>query len=924
MTNFRCQVRTNMGCGGSTEQKPTSGGSTKAPAAAVANNTAAPAAPATDIPEEKRQSSAAKKSTGNRKTAPKAEKDGGGKRRLAVTTDYQEDDENEEDFKFTPVEKSDEDKEKIREALGSSFLFKTLEENLLKDIIDAMDCVQISAGQTVIKQGDNGDYFYVIKTGSYEVFLKTQEAPVVTMEFPAVFGELALMYGSPRAATIKAAEDGSVWRVERGVFRGIVLNSPVSKLVRFIRGVPVLQKCTEKEITDIAMKLENESYKEGEIVASFPDKFYIVREGTVSVQKKREKDTEEVQRLQSKDFFGDRELISGQGGETYVAAKGGCKVLCFSKKDFQAAYPSLSEPLNDYLKLNTLRNIQILKDVSESQLEEVVDSFKTETYTKGMNIITQGKVGHRFYILQKGTVTVRVDGTDVASLGSYSFFGERSLLNDDLTAADIIADSDDVTVLSLERDSFDVLLGPLKEIIAKQNKIRMLKKVGILKPLSDAELEALSDALLVVTYNDGEAIILEGSKGHTFFMLKSGTVKVWKDDNPDKELVRLQKGTFFGEKALLDDEPRAANITAVGQVECFTIDRADFDKHLGSLRDIMNVHAQKLQRQKVEKGIRFEDLQEVATLGSGAFGLVSLVKDKKSNTTFALKAINKKYVQKTRTQAQLRREVLVLGEVDNPFLMHLVKTFRDARRVYFLIEPLLGGELFSHLADVNNFTEDRARFYAACVLMGLSCLHEKGIIYRDLKLENLLLDRKGYVKIVDFGFAKKLKQNELTYTLCGTPDYLAPEVLRGTGHGKGADYWSLGVLIYEMIMGYTPFGADDDSEICRNILSGMIDFEDGRITKEAKDLIRKLLNRDPRGRLGCGKSGVKALMQHPWFSKIDWIKLGKQQIPAPFTPDVEDEYDVSNFDEVDDSSMHTEDSEPCEDKMLDAVFGADF
>jgi serine/threonine protein kinase len=148
----------------------------------------------------------------------------------------------------------------------------------------------------------------------------------------------------------------------------------------------------------------------------------------------------------------------------------------------------------------------------------------------------------------------------------------------------------------------------------------------------------------------------------------------------------------------------------------------------------------------------------------------------------------------------------------------------------------------------------------------------------------------------------------------------APEILKGTGHNNGADYWSLGVLIYEMLFGYTPFGSDDDSEICRNILSGSLQFE-GKLSKEGKELIKKLLNRDCRQRLGMGKQGVKEIFKHPWFSSLDWAGLEKHTIPAPFIPDVRDDLDVSNFDEVEEENLHKTDGGHCSDKTLDAVFG---
>eukprot|EP00242_Pyramimonas_sp_CCMP2087_P014665 CAMPEP_0198203120 /NCGR_PEP_ID=MMETSP1445-20131203/6372_1 /TAXON_ID=36898 /ORGANISM="Pyramimonas sp., Strain CCMP2087" /LENGTH=907 /DNA_ID=CAMNT_0043874371 /DNA_START=201 /DNA_END=2924 /DNA_ORIENTATION=+ len=840
------------------------------------------------------------------------------RRRLAITTDFNEADDETEVFVHKVIEKSDEDKQRILYALSENFLFKALEGKLQRDITHAMELFPVSAGTTVITQGEKGDYFYIANSGSYAVRLKGNDAPVATLEYPSLFGELALMYSSPRAATVEATTAGNLWRVDRATFRGILLRSAAARLVRFLRAVPVFQKFSEHALTEMTRSLEYRSFPEGTTITENANRFFIIRNGTVSVQDKNPKRGSEPKKLLMKTFFGDRELLSGQSDHVYVAGSGGCKLLALSPANFEKQLSMLRAPLLDHLKYHTLKGIELLQDITEEQLSEVVDCFHEKTFKKGEYIITQGRAGAEFHILQKGKVKVLVDGKEVAGLGAYTYFGERSLLNDELTAADIVVESDEVSVLSLERAAFNLLLGPLQDIILKQKTLRLLKSVPILQMLSARELEVLAQVLKVQMFESGASILKQGEAGHTFYLIRTGEVSVTKNSEPSKELLRLKKSSFFGEKALLEEEPRAANITAVGRVECYTIERDDFTKHLGNLKDMLAVHAQKMQRVEKEKNIRMEDLQEVSMLGSGAFGLVYLVRHKVTGVTYAMKAINKRYVMKTRTQTQVKREVLFLGEVDSPFVLHLVKTFRDESRVYMLLEPLLGGELFSHLSDTTTFAESRARFYAASILLGLNHMHERGIIYRDLKLENVLLDRKGHVKIVDFGFAKKLKKDEYTYTLCGTPDYLAPEILKGTGHNRGADYWSFGVLVYEMIIGHTPFYSHDDSEICRKILSSSVTF-DGKISKEAKDFVRQLLNRDPKTRLGMGKKGSQAIMSHPWFTGFDWMALESGRMKAPFVPDVENDMDVSNFEEVPED-MHVADRVPCADKVLDSVF----
>ena len=203
------------------------------------------------------------------------------------------------------------------------------------------------------------------------------------------------------------------------------------------------------------------------------------------------------------------------------------------------------------------------------------------------------------------------------------------------------------------------------------------------------------------------------------------------------------------------------------------------------------------------KPLKLSDLRIVATLGVGGFGRVELVQiagDTK-NRSFALKQMKKSQIVETRQQQHIMSEKEIMEESDCGFIVKLYKTFKDRKYLYMLMESCLGGELWTILRDRGNFDDGTTRFYTACVIEAFEYLHSRGIIYRDLKPENLLLDGEGYVKLVDFGFAKKLQVGRKTWTFCGTPEYVAPEVILNKGHDISADYWSLGVLMFELLTG---------------------------------------------------------------------------------------------------------------------------
>ena len=215
------------------------------------------------------------------------------------------------------------------------------------------------------------------------------------------------------------------------------------------------------------------------------------------------------------------------------------------------------------------------------------------------------------------------------------------------------------------------------------------------------------------------------------------------------------------------------------------------------------------------------------------------------------------------------------------------------------LEFINGGELFSHLRREGRFSNDASKFYTMEIVLAFEYLHSMFIVYRDLKPENLLIEQSGHLKITDFGFAKVVQDR--TWTLCGTPEYLAPEIIQSKGHGKSVDWWALGVLIFEMLAGYPPFYDENPFGIYQKILGAKIDFPRHFDTK-AKDLIKKLLTHDRTKRLGCLKGGAESIKTHKWFGRINWDAVGQKKIEPPFLPEVTSEMDTSNFDPYPDSA----------------------
>ncbi|WPH05045.1 Hypothetical protein R9X50_00794400 [Acrodontium crateriforme] len=319
------------------------------------------------------------------------------------------------------------------------------------------------------------------------------------------------------------------------------------------------------------------------------------------------------------------------------------------------------------------------------------------------------------------------------------------------------------------------------------------------------------------------------------------------------------------------------------------------------------------------KVLRKDDFDLIKTLGTGTFARVWLTRlanngntnGKKNNgdtpaasKVFALKILRKVDVIRLKQVEHVRNERNVLAAVaGHPFITTLVASFQDTNALYMLLEFCPGGEVFSYLRRARRFNEPTSQFYAAEIVLILEFLHEnQGVAYRDLKPENILIDADGHLKLVDFGFAKKIESRE-TYTLCGTPEYLAPEVIRNTGHGLAVDWWAFGILIYEFLVGQPPFWDQNPMKIYEQIVEGKIRYPSA-MSGNARDIIGKLCTVDVTKRLGNIQGGASTVKAHPWFSHIDWDALYHRKMQGPIVPHLKSADDTRNFDEYDAEPVH--------------------
>lgn len=366
-----------------------------------------------------------------------------------------------------------------------------------------------------------------------------------------------------------------------------------------------------------------------------------------------------------------------------------------------------------------------------------------------------------------------------------------------------------------------------------------------------------------------------GDEAHgdaSLYLVNSGRASVSEDGTK----ATFRSGSYFGASVSARDTFRG-NISFLEESVCGVIPVSEIYAVLNKSED---------SKPKIGK-INLFDLKRFKRLGKCSFGKVFLVTTNDDNTPYALKVMNKAFIHRKKQTTFVLGERAVMSELDHPFLMSLVTAFQDDYSLYMLLGVCSGGELYAVMskAEGRRLSQRSVRFYTACILDGLAYMHSKNICHRDLKAENVMLDKDGYCVIIDFGFAKKVDHK--TFTLCGTPFYLAPEALLSKGYDKGVDYWAMGVILYEMLIGCEPFYAMDEMGLYRQICEFNYYIPDF-VKDGAANLINRIFKKAKK-RIGCLVGGVRDIRDHKFFSKTDWDRLAKKTVAdVPWVPGSEE------------------------------------
>jgi len=587
-------------------------------------------------------------------------------------------------------------------------------------------------------------------------------------------------------------------------------------------------------------------------------------------------------------------------------------------------------------------------DLAVDRLTEV----PARCFEKGEYIFREGDRWTDWYVINTGAVRLQTRNKDRkrVELGPGECFGELAILYNCRRPATAIA-LQDSTIFHINGMIFkELFLKPSPKVA------QFIKTAPLFKRMNFEDRRLLSRQLSMVRYKPGDVITREGDKPKAMFVVYEGEVDTVNDEK--KSLWGLVKGQHFGARPYtlgkrhqfttiaskngttvlrfdfpalrsqsgmefwdilrkipgVDTDERVepalpqenekdlkiVDVSTLAETKHYSSFKPQESKVLISNRDEEELTRlwRKYKRRDKDpsdnrKDIDFASLELCGVLGKGSYGVVQLMYDQKEDETYARKRIPKKKLDKDYKLLHVLWEKEVMLRLDSQFIVRLFATNEDRENIYFYMEPVLGGGFFSLLQEHVMFSEKpHAIFYAGCVVSALEHIHSKKIVFRDLKPENLLIDINGYLKLCDFGFAKII--HDRSFSMLGTPEYLAPEMFGNRGHDRAYDWWTFGVFIFEILNGQTPFYDDDQHVVKSNIKNVRYEFGFGW-SKAVTDLIKRLLVFKPENRLGMSKKHGEGVGDHAWFKSLDWRRLRDRSLKPPIMPKVRNNKDLSNF-----------------------------
>ena len=765
-----------------------------------------------------------------------------------------------------------EDYELLYDIISKHFFLQTLNHQAKEEIIISMSLYSIKEGKTLYSQGCPGYYWYIVNSGELNKLMN--DKIVKKLIRGNSFGEKSIMNGAPRSTSVVAVTDCKLWVLKRSIFKKIlefIFTCNYEQNMKFLDGLNMPLDTTFKSI--MANNLIQEIYlkgqyicKEGELAGCM----YIIKDGEVECIK----GDKVIRTLKKGDNFGQKALLEGDIRSLDVKAKTDCKIYSISSEFFRNQFgENFREQLYFNFITSAFMNSKVLIDINSKMISKTFKYFSFRSlknneivYPKGHNILEKLCVVIEGNIVDKKINKIEAKRNEILYEKNLSE-GSSELLKNNLIA------EPDCILAEIDFNKFKELLGgDLKTAQVKSNQLNSIDNIPLFRILSDDKKEFLQNNLKIEKFQNGKKIITQGDIGDKLFIIKEGRVDFFVNS---RYIRSLNDGEEFGAKSLiLSSDKRTATAISNGEVYCYTLTAAVFKSILEP--SLYEYFLNKIYLE--DNTIELKDLDNVKELGSGNFGCVNLVKNKKNKQLYAIKALNLEQIKKENLQACVELEKNVLLKIDHPFIMKMVKYLKNENYIFFINEYINGKELWEVIRDIGLLNKEQTQFYGASILLAIDYLHKQKIIYRDIKPENVMVNTKGYIKIIDFGTVKEIQDR--TSTIIGTSHYMAPEVSRGEGYSFQVDIWSIAICMYEFFCGKLPFGEEyeDPMDIYTAVSQEELTFPQFVNDEKFMKLMIKMLKKNPTHRLWK----FKQIKEDPYFSNFDWNKLISLSYPPPY------------------------------------------
>ena len=765
-----------------------------------------------------------------------------------------------------------EDYDLIYDIISKHFFLQTLNHQAKDEIIISMSLYSVKEGKTLYSQGFSGNYWYIVNSGELERFHNNKL--IGKLSRGDSFGERALMNGAPRSNTVIAKTDCKLWVLKRQVFRKIlefIFTSNYEENMKFLDGINMPLDATFKSI--MANNLMQEIYLKGQFICKEGELgscMYIIKDGEVECLK----GDKVIRTLKKGDNFGQKALLEGGIRSLDVKAKTDVKIYSISTEFFKNQF---GENFREQLYFNFVNtSFALSKTFSEINRKIISKSFKLFKFRSLKNnelVYPKGQpISEKLCVVLEGNIVDKKINKVEAKRYEILYEKQLSEGSTEVIKNNLLAEPDCI-IAEVEFDKFkEILGGDLKTAQTKSNQLTSFGNIPLFRILSDEKIEFLQNNLKVEKFQNGKKIINQGDIGDKLFIIKQGRVDFFVNS---RYIRSLNDGEEFGARSLiLTSDKRTATAIANGEVYCYTLTAKVFKSILEP--NLYEYFTNKIYLE--DNTIELKDLDNIKELGSGSFGCVNLVKNKKNKYTYAIKALDLEQIKKENLESCVEVERDVLLKIDHPFIMKMVKYLKNDSYIFFINEYIKGKELWEVIRDIGLLNKEQTQFYGASILLAMDYLHKQKIIYRDLKPENVMVNVKGYVKIIDFGTVKEIQDR--TSTIIGTSHYMAPEITKGEGYSFQVDIWSVAICMYEFFCGKLPFGEeyDDPMDIYRAVSKEELTFPNFVHDDKFMQLMNKMLKKNPTNRLWK----FKQIKQDPYFVDFDWNKLISLSYPPPY------------------------------------------